>query len=194
MYPSMTDFSIQRSYLELILDLPWNEYTDDNFDLQNSQKILDRDHFGLEEVKDRIIEYLSVLKLKKNMKSPIICLYGPPGVGKTSLGKSIANSLNRKYARISLGGLRDEAEIRGHRKTYIGAMPGRIIQSIRKSGTSNPVFVLDEVDKISSGSQGDPSSALLELLDPEQNNSFHDNFLEVGYDFCLLYTSPSPRD
>ena len=186
MNPSMTDFSIQRSYLELILDLPWNEYTDDNFDLRNSQKILDRDHFGLEEVKDRIIEYLSVLKLKKNMKSPIICLYGPPGVGKTSLGKSIANSLNRKYARISLGGLRDEAEIRGHRKTYIGAMPGRIIKSIKKTNSSNPVFVLDEIDKLTRDMHGDPSSALLEVLDPEQNESFYDNYLEIGYDLSKV--------
>ena len=186
MNPSMTDFSIQRSYLELMLDLPWNEYTDDNFDLRNSQKILDRDHFGLEEVKDRIIEYLSVLKLKKNMKSPIICLYGPPGVGKTSLGKSIANSLNRKYARISLGGLRDEAEIRGHRKTYIGAMPGRIIKSIKKTNSSNPVFVLDEIDKLTRDMHGDPSSALLEVLDPEQNESFYDNYLEIGYDLSKV--------
>ncbi len=186
MNPAMADYSVQRAYLELILELPWNEYTKDHFDLRKAKKILNRDHSGLEKVKDRIIEYLAVLKLKGDMKSPILCLYGPPGVGKTSLGKSIAESLGRKYERVSLGGMRDESEIRGHRKTYIGAMPGRIIKSIKKSQSSNPVFVLDEIDKITRDNHGDPSSALLEVLDPEQNTSFHDNYLEMGYDLSKV--------
>ena len=186
MNPQAPDFGIQRNYLELFLDLPWNEYSKDIFDLKRAQKILDRDHFGLEEVKKRMIEHLAVLKLRNDMKSPIICLTGPPGVGKTSIGRSIAEALGREYVRISLGGLRDESEIRGHRKTYIGAMPGRIIQSLKKAGTSNPVFVLDEIDKLSNSNHGDPSSALLEVLDPEQNNSFYDNFLEMGYDLSKV--------
>lgn len=186
MNPQAPDFGIQRNYIELFLDLPWNEYSKDNFDLKRAQKILDREHFGLEEVKKRMIEHLAVLKLRNDMKSPIICLTGPPGVGKTSIGKSVAEALGRKYVRISLGGLRDESEIRGHRKTYIGAMSGRIIQSLKKAGTSNPVFVLDEIDKLALGNQGDPSSALLEVLDPEQNSSFYDNFLELGYDLSKV--------
>ena len=186
MNPQVAEFSVQRNYIDLLLDLPWNHFSTDNFDLKRSEKVLNRDHFGLDEVKKRILEYLAVLKLRNDMKSPIICLHGPPGVGKTSLGKSIAGAIGREYVRVSLGGLKDESEIRGHRKTYIGAMPGRIIQNIKKTGTSNPVFVLDEIDKVGFGSQGDPSSALLEVLDPEQNSDFYDNFLELGYDLSKV--------
>jgi ATP-dependent Lon protease len=182
MNPNAAEYSIQTNYLEVLLDLPWDDNTTDNFDLKRAEKVLNKDHFGMEKVKERILEHLAVLKLKGNMKSPILCLYGPPGVGKTSLGKSIAESLGRKYIRMSLGGLRDEAEIRGHRKTYIGAMPGRVLQNIKKAGSSNPVFILDEIDKVGNDFHGDPSSALLEVLDPEQNNSFYDNYVELDYD------------
>lgn len=186
LHPQSPDYSVQTQYVQNIVNLPWNEYSKDNFNLSHAQKVLDRDHYGLEKVKECIIEHLAVLKLKGDMKSPIICLYGPPGVGKTSLGRSIAEALRRKYVRVSLGGLHDEAEIRGHRRTYIGAMCGRIIQNIQKAGTSNPVFILDEIDKITNDFKGDPASALLEVLDPEQNNAFHDNYLDIDYDLSKV--------
>jgi ATP-dependent Lon protease len=186
MHPSTPDYSVAYNHLDLLLDLPWNEYTNDNYDLKKARKVLDHDHYGIHKVKERILEYLAVLKLKGDMKSPILCLLGPPGIGKTSLGKSIAAALGRKYVRISLGGLHDESEIRGHRKTYIGAMPGRILQSLRKVKTSNPVMILDEIDKIGNDFRGDPSSALLELLDPEQNHTFYDNYLELEYDLSKV--------
>ncbi len=184
--PATGEYSVQYNYLQTLLDIPWNEYTEDKFDMELAEKILDRDHFGLDGVKERILEHLAVLKLKGDLRSPIICLYGPPGVGKTSLGKSVADALERKYARMSLGGVHDESEIRGHRKTYIGAMPGRIIQNIKKAGSANPVFILDEIDKIGNSAHGDPAAALLEVLDPEQNENFHDNFLEVDFDLSKV--------
>ena len=192
--PSSPDYSVQSNYLREMLDLPWNHLSEDNLDLEHALQVLDADHFGLEKVKERILEYLAVLKLKADMKSPILCLYGPPGVGKTSLGKSVARALNREFVRMSLGGLHDESEIRGHRKTYIGAMPGRILQSIKKAGTSNPVFILDEIDKVGNDFRGDPQSALLEVLDPEQNGSFHDNFLDIDYDLSKVMFIATAND
>jgi ATP-dependent Lon protease len=186
MHPSTPDYSVVYNHLDLLLDLPWDDITQDQYDLKKAKKILDHDHYGMNKIKERILEYLAVLKLKGDMKSPILCFIGPPGIGKTSLGKSIAAAINRKYVRVSLGGLHDESEIRGHRKTYIGAMPGRIIQSIRKIKSSNPVMILDEIDKVGSDSRTDPSSALLEVLDPEQNNSFYDNYLELEYDLSKV--------
>jgi ATP-dependent Lon protease len=186
MHPTTPDYSVVYNHLDLMLDLPWESYTEDVYDLKKAKEILDHDHYGMDKIKERILEYLAVLKLKGDMKSPILCFYGPPGVGKTSLGRSIANAIGRKYVRLSLSGIHDESEVRGHRKTYIGAMPGRIIQSIRKVQTSNPVMILDEIDKVGSDFRGDPSSALLEVLDPEQNNSFYDNYLELEYDLSKV--------
>ena len=186
MHPSTPDYSVIYNHLDLMLDLPWGVYTEDSYDLKKAQKVLDEDHYGMDKIKDRIVEYLAVLKLKGDMKSPILCFVGPPGIGKTSLGRSIANAIHRKYVRLSLGGLHDESELRGHRKTYIGAMPGRIIQSLRKIKSANPVFILDEIDKLGKDFRGDPSSALLEILDPEQNNSFYDNYLELEFDLSKV--------
>ena len=194
MNPQVGEYGVQRTYVETLLDLPWNEFTKDQFNLNKAKKILNKDHFGLEKVKNRILEYLAVLKLKGDMRSPIICLHGPPGVGKTSLGKSIAAALGRNYIRMSLGGLRDQSEIRGHRKTYIGAMPGRVIQSIKRAKSSNPVFVLDEIDKLSRDSFGDPSAAMLEMLDPEQNNAFYDNYIETGFDLSRVLFIATAND
>ena len=192
--PSSPDYSVQSNYLREMLDLPWNHYSEDNLDLNHAKEVLDADHFGLEKVKERILEYLAVLKLKSDMKSPILCLYGPPGVGKTSLGKSVAKAINREFVRMSLGGLHDESEIRGHRKTYIGAMPGRILQNIKKAGTSNPVFILDEIDKVGNDFRGDPQSALLEVLDSEQNTNFHDNFLDIDYNLSKVMFIATAND
>ena len=186
MHPTTPDYSVVYNHLDLMLDLPWESYTEDHYDLKKAKKILDKDHYGMDKIKERILEYLAVLKLKGDMKSPILCFVGPPGIGKTSLGRSIASAIGRKYVRLSLGGLHDESEVRGHRKTYIGAMPGRILQSIRKIKSSNPVMILDEIDKVGSDFRGDPSSALLEVLDPEQNNTFYDNYLELEYDLSKV--------
>src|SRR6476619_4406164 len=186
MHPTTPDYSVVYNHLDLMLDLPWEEYTADKYDLRKAKKVLDNDHYGMEKIKERILEYLAVLKLKGDMKSPILCFVGPPGIGKTSLGRSIAHAIGRKYVRLSLGGLHDESEIRGHRKTYIGAMPGRILQNLRKVKSSNPVMILDEIDKIGNDFRGDPSSALLEVLDPEQNHTFYDNYLELEYDLSKV--------